>query len=79
MMISTSIENLEFEHDTRNKLEARLCAIVLNANGVQKTGKKPFDVEDFMPKGKAKVKSPAELEAIAMAATIKMGGKIENC
>lgn len=76
LMISTSIENMEFEYDIRNKLEARLCAVVLNANGVQKTGKKPFDVDDFMPKKRERARSAEELEHMALAATQRMGGEV---
>lgn len=76
MMISASIENLETEYDIRNKLEARLCAVVLNANGVQKSGKKPFDVDDFLPHKRDRAKSAEELEQMALAATMRMGGEV---
>lgn len=79
MMLSASIENIELENEIRNKLEARLCAVVLTANGVMKSGKTPYSVEDFMPK-KAKTlpRSPEDLEKMAIAATMLMGGEVSN-
>lgn len=76
MMISASIENQVFELDTRNKLEARLCAVVLRANGVMKGRNKPFEIDDFMPKDKDVPKSPEDLERMAMMATKRMGGVV---
>lgn len=76
MMISASIENLEFEHEITNKLEARLCAIVLSANGVLKPGKKPYGIEDFMPKKKDIPRTVEDLEQMAITATKRMGGVV---
>ena len=58
-------------------LEARLCAIVLNANGVTKKNKDLFDVEDFMPVSKkSSVKTVEQLEAMAQFAAMRMGGSV---
>ncbi|MCK9310671.1 MAG: hypothetical protein M0P26_00170 [Bacteroidales bacterium] len=79
MMITTSIENIELKNEIRHKLEARLCAVVLSANGVMKSGKTPYSVEDFMPKKqKARPKSPEELEKMALTATMMMGGEVSS-
>lgn len=78
MMITASIENIELENEVRNKLEARLCAIVLTANGATKPGKKPYDVDDFMPKKVSVPKTPEQLEQMALAATMKMGGVVSS-
>lgn len=78
MMITASIENIELENEVRNKLEARLCAIVLTANGATKPGKKPYDVDDFMPKKVSVPKTPEQLEQMALAATMKMGGIVSS-
>lgn len=78
LMISASVENISLEHETRNKLEARLCAVIMNANGVTKSGNKKFDVNDFMPDNKEQPVSPDELEQAALAATMKMGGEVRR-
>lgn len=78
MMITASIENIELENEVRNKLEARLCAVVLTANGATKAGKKPYEVDDFMPKKKSVPKTPEQLEQQALAATMKMGGVVNS-
>jgi hypothetical protein len=78
MMITASIENIELKNEIRNRLEARLCAIVLTANGATKAGKKPYDVEDFMPKAKSVSRTPEEIERMALDATVKMGGVVSR-
>jgi hypothetical protein len=77
MMVSASVENRNQEIEFRSSLEARLCAIVLNANGVTKKNKKMFDLDDFMPVKKSKPMTPEQLEQIAKAAVMKMGGEVE--
>lgn len=78
MMVTASLENIELKNEIRNKLEARLCAVVLTANGATKAGKKPYTVEDFMPQEKATPKTPEQLEQMALAATMKLGGVVSS-
>jgi hypothetical protein len=78
LMISTSIENATHAQELQNKLEARLCAVVLTANGVVKPGKKAYGIEDFMPSTKTKVKSIEDLEQMAMRSTMMMGGEVSR-
>ena len=76
MMISASVEKHNIEMEIQSTLEARLCAIVLNANGVTKRGKKPFEINDFMPQKKEHFTSE-QLEQMAQASVMKMGGEVE--
>jgi hypothetical protein len=76
MMITAAIDNLTFEYDFRNRLEARLCAIVLTANGVMKSGRTPYDTKDFMPKKAEAPKTAEQLEQMAIAAVTKLGGEV---
>jgi hypothetical protein len=79
MMVSSSIKNIELENEITNKLEARLCAVVLSANGVMKHSNTPYSMEDFMPKkNKTLPKSPEDLEKMALTATMMMGGEVSN-
>jgi hypothetical protein len=79
MMITASIENIELRNEIKHKLEARLCAVVLTANGVMKSGKTPYGVDDFMPKKtKALPRSPEDLEKMALTATMMMGGEVSS-
>lgn len=79
MMISASVEKYNSEMKIRSSLEARLCAVVLNANGATKKNKKPYEMEDFMPVIKKEKQhfTPEQLEQIAKAACMKMGGDVE--
>ena len=76
LMISKSIENFTFKNEIQNKLEARLCAIVLTANGVLKSGKRPYDTDDFKPRKKTTPTKVEDLEQMAMRATMMMGGEV---
>lgn len=76
IMIDAATDNYILEHEITSRLEARLCAVILTANGVMKHGKTPYDTEDFMPKEKTVAKTPEQLEQIAKAATMKLGGEV---
>lgn len=79
LMILAAMEEKTQEYEYWNTLEARLCAVVYNANGVTRKDKKPFEIDDFMPNDQKKQKmTPELLEKKAMAETLKMGGKVNT-
>ena len=78
-MIIIAAEKESQAREFTASLEARLCAIVLNANGVTKKNKELFDVEDFMPKKTSKKsaeKTVEQLEQMAKFAAMRMGGSV---
>lgn len=79
LMITTAAEKYNNEFEFQMNLEARLCAVILNANGRMKKGKKPFETMDFIPKATTKKQQPLtaeQYEQIAKAATLKCGGVV---
>lgn len=76
LMVQTASEKYSQEYEFNSAVQARLCAIVLNANGVTKKGKKPFEVNDFMPAKKSKPKTPEQLEHMAKTAAMRLGGSV---
>jgi hypothetical protein len=76
-MIEIASKKYNQELEYNSTLEARLCAIVLTANGHKKSNKKAYSVSDFMPVKKSTPKTPEQYEELAKAAAIKMGGHVE--
>lgn len=68
------MEELEYTQS----IDARLCAIILNANSRLKQNKKPFETEDFLPtKNNNNAQLTAEqYEMKLLNSTRAMGGKI---
>lgn len=62
----------------QQSIDARLCAIVLNANGAKKEGKKQFEIKDFLPDHKAKKDkmTPEQYELMMLQKTIALGGTV---
>lgn len=78
IMIEAAVENRTEESDFNLALNARLCAVILNANGVQKKNKKPFEMKDFLPEENSK-RAPHSVEDIELMirnATIAAGGNV---
>lgn len=76
LMISAAVKRYELETEYRNTLEARLCAVILNANGVTRKDKQQFEISDFMPSEKKQALTPELLEKKAMIETAKLGGTV---
>ena len=77
IMIEAAVEKRKEESDLNLALNARLCAIIYNANGVQKQNKKPFEMKDFLPEDKKNVPHSVEdIELMVRNATIAAGGKV---
>jgi len=76
-MIEAAVEKRKEESDLKLSLNARLCAIIYNANGVQKQNKKPFEMKDFLLEDKKRVPHSVEdIELMIRNATIAAGGKV---
>jgi hypothetical protein len=80
LMITVAAEKYNNEIEFESSLAARLCAVVMNANGATKQNKKPFETEDFQPKKQSKKQqfTAEQYEMMAKAATIKMGGTVND-
>jgi hypothetical protein len=77
-MITTAIEKEKLEIEFTSILQARLCSVIMNANGALKSNKKPFEIEDFMPQAKKKkpVLTIEQHKEVMKMAVLKMGGTI---
>lgn len=78
LMTLTASKKYEHEYEYQSYMDARLCAVILNANGAKKQNKKPFEVEDFLPQKKTNKKELTieQHKEIMKAAVLKMGGTV---
>jgi hypothetical protein len=81
MMIEIAARKYSDEMEFTMSLEARLCAIVLNANGAKKKDKRAFEAADFLPPQKKKKKQVPTIEQyqeMMKVAVLKMGGTVST-
>jgi hypothetical protein len=74
LMITEANSRFEFEQ----LISARLCTVILNANGATKENKKRFEIKDFMPEEKSKIKklTPEQYQLMMIQKTIAAGGTV---
>lgn len=82
-MISIASEIKQQDLEFTSVLEARLCAIVLTANGKTKKNKKVFETSDFLPpkiipKKKKRALTIEQHKEIMRAAVLKAGGTVNT-
>jgi hypothetical protein len=73
-------EILEEENEYQQYIEARLCAVIMNANGARKEDDdSAFTVEDFLPQSSQEIPPELqdELNEIRMRRTVKALGGTE--
>lgn len=76
------IEEKSIKHDQelnlKLHLEARLCAIILNANGAKKDNNTHFEIKDFVGDNHQHdtPKTIEDLELMVRNATLAAGGKV---
>ena len=77
-MIEEASEKRNNELEFELRLNARLCAIIYNANGVKKDNYKTFEMKDFLPEKKEAPQTVEELEYMVQMATLAAGGSVSN-
>jgi hypothetical protein len=67
------------EWEYRQTIDARLCVVILKANGVTKESGEQFDISDFMSSETEDVEIPPEAYDLLLRRMTKaMGGEIIN-
>lgn len=79
LMIEEATKKQEQELDLRLNIEARLCSVIMNANGAKKENHRNFEMKDFLPDKTTHntPKNVEDFELMVRYATIAAGGHVK--
>jgi len=77
-MIDVAIETQNEETDLTLHLEARLCAVIMNANGAKTENRERFEMKHFLPDERRSTQkmTPEQYEYALRMKTISAGGTV---
>jgi len=76
LMIEQAGEQLQYESDRELRRQSELLVAIMNAPHFHKQDKKPYDMDDFLPKKKKDKPTIEQYELMLRNSTIAMGGNV---